>query len=381
MLQELRISNFRLFDDEVSVRFRPITVFIGRNNSGKSSILKFLLMLQQSLEVGSPDLLRPEGARVNLGGFTNLKNSISEKQALRFELTVNDKGNLRTGLRGYLESAETKKKFPNMQETDLLYATLDFPGYFQSVQQDQSESRAQCDMIEVLRQNISTLQYLHAARAGLQSVIEDSVPPGGNVGQDGRYTLPHLRRLIGAPDSSSYDFLLPHIRTVAGIEDIEFDGPQEFSVRCYATDKVTGAKSCIGHFGLGASQCLPVFVQGAIMPRYACLIVEEPEAQLHPTAQLDMGSFFADLWNKRKVGSIIETHSDNVLLRLRRLVANGTLSTDDVSVAYFTHDEEHGNMPIVKNLDIGEGGSIEKGLPMKFFGQNVDEVLNMAVGK
>ena len=52
MLTELRISNFRIFDDEVSVRFRPITVLIGRNSSGKSSIIKFLLMLQQSMDPG-----------------------------------------------------------------------------------------------------------------------------------------------------------------------------------------------------------------------------------------------------------------------------------------------------------------------------------------
>ena len=35
MLTELKLSNFRIFDDEVTVRFRPITVLIGRNSSGK----------------------------------------------------------------------------------------------------------------------------------------------------------------------------------------------------------------------------------------------------------------------------------------------------------------------------------------------------------
>ena len=72
------------------------------------------------------------------------------------------------------------------------------------------------------------------------------------------------------------------------------------------------------------------------MEPYTTLMVEQPEAQLHPTAQLEMGGFFADLWNKRKVGSIIETHSDNILLRLRRLIAKGDLSHKDVSIAYFT---------------------------------------------
>ena len=53
MLTELKLSNFRIFNDEVTVRFRPITVLIGRNSSGKSSIIKFLLMLQQSGRIRS----------------------------------------------------------------------------------------------------------------------------------------------------------------------------------------------------------------------------------------------------------------------------------------------------------------------------------------
>ena len=43
MIEELKLSNFRLFDDrKVTVRFRPITIFIGKNNAGKSSVIKFL---------------------------------------------------------------------------------------------------------------------------------------------------------------------------------------------------------------------------------------------------------------------------------------------------------------------------------------------------
>ena len=113
------------------------------------------------------------------------------------------------------------------------------------------------------------------------------------------------------------------------------------------------------------------------MPPQTSLMIEQPEAQLHPTAQLEMGSFFADLWNKRQVGSIIETHSSNILLRLRRLIGKGDLSNEDVSVAYFTVDEDNRNMPIIKNLDINDDGSMEPGLPMEFFAADVIEGLNL----
>lgn len=454
MLKELRISNFRLFDDEVTLRFRPITVLIGRNNSGKSSIVKFLLMLQQSLEggslgVGSPNLLQSYGERVRFGSFESLKNSLTQKQQLEFELRVSNPDSLGGGLlsylkgQGYLEPDETDIEKDRLlyatsamipydtdgnnggkhleHETKLLldseeklaintlpsenYRLLDFPSHFEakldaSVMEDASaymrgeshtpvpinlaEEEAQKNIIEVLKRSIRSLKHLQSARVDLASIKEASSPPPGDVGQDGRYTLPHLQRLYlqsfgeGRP---VYDFIKHHIKAVAGVREIIFERPEKTDKASAVNDK-TGAKTPrIADFGFGVSQCLPIFVQGALMPRHAHLMIEQPEAQLHPTAQLELGSFFANLWKKRKVGSIIETHSDNILLRLRRLVAKGDLSTEDVSVAYFANDEEKGNMPIIKNLDINKDGFMEKGLPMEFFGKNLDEVLKMRMGK
>ena len=47
---------------------------IGKNNAGKSSIIKFLLMLQQSLSNYATHYLEPEGEKVHLGAFAELKN-------------------------------------------------------------------------------------------------------------------------------------------------------------------------------------------------------------------------------------------------------------------------------------------------------------------
>lgn len=438
MLKELRISNFRLFDDEVTLRFRPITVLIGRNNSGKSSIIKFLLMLQQSLSVGNPNLLQPEGDRVRFGSFENLKNSLTQKQQLEFELRVSNPDSLGGGLRGYLQPDET-----DIEEDRLLYATkamipydtdgsnggkrlehetrvlldskeilvvdnlpnenyrlLKFPSYLDSPSYHESklsakvrenapvtylaEEETQKNIIEILQRNIRALKHLQATRVDLARIEASSSPPPGDVGQDGRYTLPHLQRLYMQSfggDRPVYGFIQHRIRAVAGVREIIFERPEKTDEASAVNDK-TGAKTPrIADFGFGVSQCLPIFVQGALMPPHAHLMIEQPEAQLHPTAQLELGSFFADLWKTRKVGSIIETHGDNILLRLQRLVAKGDLSTEDVSVAYFANDEEKDNMPIIKNLDINEDGSVEDGLPMEFFGKSLDEVLKMGMGK
>ena len=237
---------------------------------------------------------------------------------------------------------------------------------------------AEVEMTGVLSYIIDSIRHLSPVRDESQRVIVASPPPMDSVGQRGQYTLPHLQELM-AEHPERYEFIQPHLESVAGIDDIRFSRSSGYVSRALAKNKTTGAEVLVAEYGFGVSQCLPIFVQGALMPRYTSLMVEQPEAQLHPTAQLEMGSYFAGLWNQRRVGSIIETHSDNILLRLRRLIAMGDLSPMDVSVAFFTFDENNKNMPTIKNLDINEDGSMQAGLPMEFFGADVIEGLQLGV--
>ena len=89
MIKELKLSNFRLFGKEVTVRFRPITILIGKNNAGKSSIIKFLLMLKQST-MSARSFLATNGDEVNLGRFYELKNKNKKMPDLVFSLEVAD---------------------------------------------------------------------------------------------------------------------------------------------------------------------------------------------------------------------------------------------------------------------------------------------------
>ena len=438
MLTELKLSNFRLFDDEVTVRFRPITVLIGRNSSGKSSVIKFLLMLQQSSASGQSRFLNPEGNKVSLGAFTALKNALTKKTYLTFELSANI-----TGSRVGSAIAMELRSLAEVNESNLFYKTSarvlysrrssrgrvsyslansssgenllrfdikpledssfwDYPPFsgvlhslswsededetrgnirprlaqLEKMQASFSRSVAERSVVDTLRYQINSMRHLLPVRAEAQRVILASYPPMDDVGNRGEYALPHLQELI-AGSGDEYEFIRPHLENIAGIEAVKFRTSSGYVSQAYAKNKTTGADVLIADYGFGVSQCLPILVQGAIMAPQTTLMVEQPEAQLHPTAQLELGSFFADLWAKRQVGSIIETHSDNILLRLRRLIAKGELSSQDVSVAFFTFDEDKGNMPIVKNLDINGDGSMEAGLPMEFFGANVIEGLQL----
>ena len=425
MLTELKLSNFRIFDDEVTVRFRPITVLIGRNSSGKSSIIKFLLMLQQSAEYGRSQFLTPEGSRVSLGAFRALKNSLTRKRNLEFELKAKDDSEtVSHPMSEYL--LELKNEDPNalVYETkaDMAYgrrhitgsATYSLVNEISRTEYLKIEDRILADstflgapitdripdtrdrsnpeeeskfwialarivavtkLQDNLRYQINSIRHLSPVRAEAQRVIIASPPPIDDVGQVGEFALPHLQRMIGE-EHERYEFILPYLESVASIAGVKFRTSSGYVSQAIATNKATGAEALIADYGFGVGQCLPILVQGAIMAPRTTLMVEQPEAQLHPTAQLELGSFFADLWTQRQVGSIIETHSDNILLRLRRLIARRDLSHEDVSVAFFTSDEES-KMPTVKNLDINEDGSMEAGLPMEFFGADILEGLQL----
>ena len=432
MLTELRLSNFRIFDDEVTVRFRPITILIGRNSSGKSSIVKFLLMLQQSSEYGRSQFLTPEGGRVSLGAFRALKNSLTRKRNLDFELQAKSNSErVYYPLSRYLEEAgridprelvyKTKatlaygRRNITGRVTYLLYSEISGNSYFSiddRVLADSSflgasmakpvtgifdtreldhiivnpgeESNlmaaltrlaAGAQLQDGLRYQINSIRHLSPVRVEAQRVIIASPPPIDDVGQGGEFALPHLQKMIGEANER-YEFILPYLESIAGISGMKFTTSSGYVSQAIATNKATGANALIADFGFGVSQCVPILVQGAIMAPQTTLMVEQPEAQLHPTAQLELGSFFADLWKQRSVGSIIETHSSNILLRLRRLIARRYLSNQDVSVAFFTFDEES-NMPTVKNLDINKDGSMEAGLPMEFFGADIIEGLQL----
>jgi predicted ATPase len=201
--------------------------------------------------------------------------------------------------------------------------------------------------------------------------------------------MPHLVRILTTPErQDKAKPILQFAARVAGVENLKFRSQvARLLTHVRGRNIDTKAICSLADFGFGVSQCVPIFVQGAMHHARQLLIVEQPEAQLHPTAQLELGSYFSELWVKHKVPSLIETHSANVLLRLRRLVKKGILPPDDISVAYFTVEQVKGerraSFPavVVKNLDVNPDGSLTKGLPMEFLGADVLEALEMGGGR
>lgn len=449
MLTRIKLKNFRAFREEIDVRIRPITILIGRNSAGKSTLIKFLLMLQQTLESSEGDFFATEGRHVSLGTFKDLKNSLSRSNSFQFtlELKTNDlpdpaiqqireelkqskpvkslEGDvtefniklttsstivaqdplteeIQTSVRvdstvpaeeltaefcifgniPYRKSTKAKhtvtckiegKKVLKKEENNLRRTRfLSFPLPNNPV--EIIKSAFDNYYLNGIRHEIISIRHLSPVREESERSVILGSPPPNDVGHRGEYAMPHLQRLLDEGGERA-DLVLKHIESVVDIEDVKFQ-PQVkgFIPEFRARNKLTGAEAYLADFGFGVSQCIPIFVQGALLNKGQLLIVEQPEAQIHPTAQLEMGSFFAELWTKQGVHSIIETHSENILLRLRKLIARSELNFQDVTIAYFDIED---NYVQVKNLDINSDGSFEKGLPMEFFSADIIEALDI----
>jgi hypothetical protein len=94
------------------------------------------------------------------------------------------------------------------------------------------------------------------------------------------------------------------------------------------------------------------------------IYLEEPETGLHPSWQSKIADMVADARNEKGLHFIIETHSDNIINKIRYLVASGHLSAKDVIIHYF--DNSSNGSPKPSEIFICENGELSKEIPSGF---------------
>src|SRR5437588_12055848 len=105
MLQELTLKNFKLFDEEgVTVNPGKITVLIGVNGTGKSSLLQALLLLKQSLNLDIPNF---SGPLVPLGSFTDVVHAQDVGQQVTLGISASYQGLMSEGMNPHLPESGT----------------------------------------------------------------------------------------------------------------------------------------------------------------------------------------------------------------------------------------------------------------------------------
>jgi predicted ATPase len=120
------------------------------------------------------------------------------------------------------------------------------------------------------------------------------------------------------------------------------------------------------NIGFGISYVLPIIATGLIAEKGSYLIVENPEAHLHPSAQSRVGRFLAMVASSG-VNVIIETHSDHLINGIQIAVAEKKIANSDVTINFFSH-QENSIQPEVKPIKLKDNGELTH-WPKGFFDQ------------
>lgn len=130
-----------------------------------------------------------------------------------------------------------------------------------------------------------------------------------------------------------------------------------------------GSEVLLTDVGFGVSQVLPVVTLLLYVPEGSTVILEQPEIHLHPLAQAGLADVIIHAATHRRVQVILESHSEHLLLRLQRRIAEQTLDKQDVALFFC---DAAGGRSSLTTLQVDLLGQIEN-WPEHFFGDAFGE--------
>ena len=122
--------------------------------------------------------------------------------------------------------------------------------------------------------------------------------------------------------------------------------------------------------GFGVSQVLPALVLLYYVPEGSVVLMEQPEIHLHPAVQSGLADLMLNVATARNVQIIVESHSEHLMRRLQRRVAEEEVSSKEMKL-YFV--STYSGMARISDLILNEWGEIEN-WPENFFGDEMGEI-------
>jgi len=140
--------------------------------------------------------------------------------------------------------------------------------------------------------------------------------------------------------------------------------------RVLITDPASKLEINLADVGFGASQTLPIIIESFYAPKGSVILIEQPEIHLHPKAQSVLGDLFiAAATDQADRTFIIETHSEHILARVRRRIAQRKIKKQDVAIYYF---EPTPRGTRIREVVLNDQGQYES-FPRGFFEEDLVE--------
>lgn len=265
--------------------------------------------------------------------------------------------------------SETKDTNSGTHEGDL--SSLTSPN---SIQTNVWASVALTSSVNLLSEFSKRFSYIGSHRNAPQRTYYHAVGPDMKVGVCGQNTVEQILAWKNSKSSKLVDLaqVMKRLGLASGVTTNKLAGGR-FEVR--VTVPGSRVSSSLSDVGFGVNQLLPVVVAELQLPKGSTIAVSQPETHLHPKVQAEAASHFAEQVANRQYRYIIETHSEYLINRFRRLIRKGSLSSDDVAV-YYVQPSPIGAE--VHKIVFEKSGKIS-GAPKGFFETYQVDVLNIAM--
>jgi predicted ATPase len=410
-LDELSLRNFKSFDETgVTIKFGKITVFVGPNGTGKSSILQALLLLKQSR---AQTTLQLDGPYVSLGSFRELTYQHDIQRPITMCLSANYQDFMEFTNTGSMDTAiptsgtytycadfapgainnvdailagsdkiirttwppRSMQPYPNEVDFQVYIKTFRLStqphiarALYLSNYQHQggpfSEAPQQAleellATLDNLLQRTSVVPAIRGFSTRLQEVksygaaLPDDIP----FPPDPRDQQTLIANII-ASEPELADRVSQRIAMVLSTEQRQLLGPlAEGKIAAQMSGR--GRRINLVNEAYGLNQLVILLLWVSMVRDSSVVGIEEPEIHLHPRAQARLCDVFVDLAKNEQKQLILTTHSEHIVMGLLTAVARGELSPEHLAVYEF---QRNGESVRAERLEVNEYGQIEGGL-------------------
>jgi len=364
MIKNIRLDNFKCFE-ELDLQLAPLTIITGINGMGKSSVIQSLLLLRQSfderyLQVDKQVLVK--GELVNLVSGDAIRYAPSKTADVK--ITIDFEG--KNDVEWKMDSATSKEKL-------IVYSNAD-DGIYKECLFDETFAYLYAERVSPQEAYVKSKESRHQGRLGTRN---------GELAPSLLYTMTEKNEklpIANLKHKNSEDLNI-YTNVSVWLSEIVYEGIQ---VKAEETDprsvelQFSFTKGKLGgvqkyspvNVAFGFSYVLPVILGVLTAKPGSLLIIENPEAHLHPAAQSKIGKLLA-LAAQNGVQIIIETHSDHLVNGVRVMVrgdeAFGKLSEENVLIHFFNSELDHDfDKRYKRTLKILKTGKLD-GWPKGFF--------------
>jgi predicted ATPase len=432
----VRWQNFRSFVDTGKIDLEPITVLIGSNSSGKTSLHAPLLLLKQTLGARDASIgLVTRGRLFNAGGYRDLIHRHNAARSLGFWLQFDhpdpseSRGQRHEEPPGAAEmmfeqekatgeirlnTYAVRDKFRRLMFRRSLAASGRFdirgmgvgkgrvasairrerPVHFMFTGVNVfseliEEPRGEGEGFEIptpamryltsagysadrLERLLNQISYIGPLRERPRRWYGLSEEMPESVGTRGQFA-PEI--LFRSQENEVTEAIVRWLGRFEAASSLSFSPLEEGTFSMNLKPKGTAFEVSVADTGFGVSQVLPLIVQGFTAAPASLVIAEQPEIHLNPRFQALLANLFSEIAG-RGVTMLVETHSEHLLLRLRTLIAAGDVAARDVALYYV---EKTGGRSHARRVPIDERGHIDpEQWPAGFFSEGLDDAVALA---